>query len=214
MSVVETPILPETIEELKTYAIQQYNELSQKKEKINTLTEKYDNLNIKHNDLNIKYDKKAQAYDEKVQDYLEVYEKFKILQSAFFGRSSEKWNVDDKLQASLFNEAELSVDEEGIKQVADSDTITYAVTKKRRGKRQPIPENIPREEIILDIPDEEKICECGCSLVQIGEEVSEKLDIIPAQVKVIRYVRPKWACSHCEGSGDENHPAVRIAPPA
>jgi len=221
MSVVETPVLPETIEDLKKYAILQHNELSRKKEQINTLIEKYENLNIKHNDLNIKYDEKNQAYNEKVQAYeekaqayLEVCEKFKILQSAFFGRSSEKWNVDDKLQASLFNEAEIAIDEEGIRQAADSDIITYTVIKNIRGKRLSIPENIPREEIILDIPDEEKICECGYSLVKIGEETSEKLDIIPAQIKVIRYIRPKWACSHCEGSGDESRPAVRIAPPA
>ena len=135
------------------------------------------------------------------------------MQNAFFGRSSEKWSVDEKLQASLFNEAELTVDEAGIEQVT-ADATTYTVTKKRRGKRQPLPKNIPREEVILDIPDDEKVCKCGTTLVKIGEEVSEKLDIIPAQVKVIRYVRPKWACNHCEGSGDENHPAVRIAPPA
>lgn len=200
MSEVRTPDLPETIEELKKYALKQYDELIQKDVHIRVLTEK-------HNDLNLKYTKK-------IQDYLEVYEKFKILQSAFFGRSSEKWSVDEKLQATLFNEVELAVDERGIEQAADTETITYNVTKKKRGKRQPIPEEIPREEIVLDLLDEEKVCKCGCSLVKIGEEVSEKLDIIPAQVKALRYIRPKWACSHCEGSGDENHPAVRIAPPA
>jgi len=203
MSVVETVELPETIEELKKYTLEQRDDFAQQ---LQALTDKYNNLNIK-------YSEKVQAYDEKAQDYLEISEKYRILHNSFFGRSSEKWSVDEKLQASLFNEAELAFDEEGIEQ-ADADTITYTVTKKRRGKRQPIPENIPREEIILDIPDEEKVCECGSSLVRIGEEVSEKLDIIPAQVKVIRYVRPKWACSYCEGSGDENHPAVRIAPPA
>ena len=48
---------------------------------------------------------------------------------------------------------------------------------------------------------------------RIGEEVSKKLDIIPARFQVIRHIRPKYACSKCEGSGDEDHPAVRIAPP-
>jgi transposase len=53
-------------------------------------------------------------------------------------------------------------------------------------------------------------------LVRIGEGASEKLDVIPPQLRVIRTVRPKYACHNCEGSGDEQRPAVRIAamPPA
>jgi transposase len=49
-------------------------------------------------------------------------------------------------------------------------------------------------------------------VTRIGEEGCEKLGIIPAQVRVRRHVRPKYACKACEGSGDEQNPAVRIAP--
>ena len=49
-------------------------------------------------------------------------------------------------------------------------------------------------------------------LARIGQEVSERLDVIMPKVTVIRTVRPKYACHHCEGSGDEDRPAVRIAP--
>jgi transposase len=49
-------------------------------------------------------------------------------------------------------------------------------------------------------------------LVRIGQEASEKLDVIPPQLRVIRTVRPKYACHDCEGSGDERRSAVRIAP--
>ena len=48
--------------------------------------------------------------------------------------------------------------------------------------------------------------------MRIGEEVSEQLDLIPARVKVIRTTRPRYGCRNCEGSGDEDKPAVRIAP--
>ena len=48
--------------------------------------------------------------------------------------------------------------------------------------------------------------------MRIGEEVAEKVDVIPPQVQVLRTVRPKYACHHCEGSGDEDRPAVRVAP--
>ena len=55
----------------------------------------------------------------------------------------------------------------------------------------------------MDISDQDKHCKCGHQLVRIGQEVSERLDVIMPKVKVIRTVRPKYACHHCEGSGDE-----------
>ena len=81
-----------------------------------------------------------------------------------------------------------------------------------RAKRRPLPEALPREEVVIDIPEEQKHCLCGAELVRIGEEISEKLDVIPPQLRVIRTIRPKYACHGCEGSGDEERPAVRIAP--
>jgi transposase len=146
------------------------------------------------------------------QKYTEMSEKYLILQHAFFGRSSEKWSADEHLQSSLFNEAELAADVEAANGNEEVDTVTYTATR-RRGKRNTIPEAISREEIIVDIPEEEKVCACGKHLVRIGEETSEKLEIIPATMKVLRYIRPKYACHSCEGSGDEENPAVRIAAP-
>ncbi len=49
-------------------------------------------------------------------------------------------------------------------------------------------------------------------MVRIGEEVTERVQVIPEQIWVDRIVRPKYARHHCEGSGDESKPAVRIAP--
>ena len=50
-------------------------------------------------------------------------------------------------------------------------------------------------------------------MVRIGEEICEKLEVIPARIRVRRHVRPKYACHACEGSGDESRAAVRVAPP-
>ena len=152
--------------------------------------------------------KKAHAKEAKA--YRALQEKYEILRHAYFGRKSEQWSTDDHLQSSLFDEAESIAD--GDYEKSKTDTITYTVTKKRRGKRQVIPESIPRKEVVLDLPEEEKVCACGSSLQCIGKEQSEKLDIIPAQIRAIRFVRLKYACPCCEGSGDEEHPAVRIAP--
>ena len=80
-------------------------------------------------------------------------------------------------------------------------------------RRRPLPQALPRVEQVIDLPEQDKQCECGHRLVRIGEDTSEKVDVIPPQVQVIRTVRPRYACDHCEGSGDEEHPAVRVAPP-
>jgi transposase len=78
--------------------------------------------------------------------------------------------------------------------------------------RRALPAELPRVETLHDIPLEEKTCGCGNTLVRIGEETCEKLEVVPPQIRVRRHVRPKYACKACEGSGDEGKPAVRIAP--
>lgn len=90
-------------------------------------------------------------------------------------------------------------------------TVVSEHTRGRPG-RKPIASHIPRVEILHDIPEEDKACACGHELVRIGEETSERMAVIPEQMYVERHVRPKYACRHCEGSGDEEKPAVRIAP--
>ncbi|EQA62595.1 IS66 family transposase zinc-finger binding domain protein [Leptospira alexanderi serovar Manhao 3 str. L 60] len=66
--------------------------------------------------------------------------------------------------------------------------------------------------MLHDIPESEKTCSCGHGLTRIGEEKSEKLDIIPAKIQVEVHVRPKYACKHCEGTSDETLSVVRISP--
>jgi transposase len=56
----------------------------------------------------------------------------------------------------------------------------------------------PTEVIEIDVPEQEKQCACGCMKQRIGEEVTEQLEIIPAQLKVIAHVRPKYACNRCD----------------
>ena len=135
------------------------------------------------------------------------------LKRRFFSRSSEALSEADRRQLRLFDEADSSPAD----QAEEPQTLVHVPEHTRRqAKRQPLPEDLPREEVLVDIPEEQKHCQCGAELVRIGEETSEKLDVIPPQIRVIRTVRPKYACHDCEGSGDESHPAVRIAamPPA
>lgn len=68
-----------------------------------------------------------------------------------------------------------------------------------RGGRRPLPEHLPRVDVIHDIPENKKTCANGHALQRIGEDISEQLDIIPATIRVLRHVRIKYACRCCEG---------------
>jgi transposase len=128
-----------------------------------------------------------------------------------FGRSSEALSEEEQRQMRLFDEAEATV-VQGELDEEPAELIRVPEHNRRQSRRQKLPEAFPRREVLVDIPEDEKRCGCGAELVRIGEETSEKLDVIPPRFEVIRTVRPKYACHACEGSGDEEKPAVRIAP--
>ncbi len=118
---------------------------------------------------------------------------------------------DSSQQALAFDETEqIHEEKEDTEELEESEEIRSY--KRRKPKRQPLPEDLPRVLEIIDIDEEEKICGCGHELIRIGEEKSEKLDMEPPRLRVIEQIRPKYACRACEGSGDEEKPAVRIAP--
>jgi transposase len=133
------------------------------------------------------------------------------LKRRFFGRSSEALSEEEQRQLKLFDEAEAAAEESERTQRQPS-LVRISEHVRQQPKRRPLPQALPRVEVIVDIPEEQKRCGCGAELVRIDEESSEKLDVIPPQLRVIRTIRPIYACHACEGSGDEGRPAVRIAP--
>ena len=141
--------------------------------------------------------------------YLEIKERYDILIYKKFGRSAEQILADEK-QPPLFSiETESSEENTEAKQEEFSEIKSYT---RRKPGRKPLDPKLPREEKIIDIPEDEKICACGANLTKIGEETSEKLHIIPPKIYVERTVRPKYACRCCEGTEEEGRGAVRIAP--
>jgi len=110
----------------------------------------------------------------------------------------------DEVEDILSRGPELNFDRE-------EDETEIRPHKRRKPGRKQIPSEFPRHEIMIDIPDSEKICSCGSEKVRIGEEVSEKLDVIPQEIVVNKTIRPKYACRNCRGEDDEG-PAVAIAP--
>jgi transposase len=63
--------------------------------------------------------------------------------------------------------------------------------------RRPLPASLPRQRVEIDVPEAEKRCACGSVKTRIGETVSEKLDYVPASIRVIETVRPKYVCPRC-----------------
>jgi transposase len=63
--------------------------------------------------------------------------------------------------------------------------------------RRPLPEALPRQRLEFDIPEADKICACGHRKTRIGEAVTEKLEYVPASLRVIETARLKYACPHC-----------------
>jgi transposase len=67
---------------------------------------------------------------------------------------------------------------------------------KRRPRRQALPEHLRRVEHLHE--PEDTNCACGKPMVRIGEDVSERLDVVPAEFFVHRHIRGKWACKCCQ----------------
>ena len=134
-------------------------------------------------------------------------DELRLLRHKLFGRRSEQLTEEKLRQASLFDEAEWISEQE--EQKTPETTIEVSAHRRRKRGRKPLPADLPQEVVLHDLPEEQKICSCGKPLVCIGEETSEKLEIIPQQIKVIRHVRPKYACKACEGTQSEQ--AVKIA---
>jgi transposase len=119
-------------------------------------------------------------------------EYIRLLKQQRFGRSSE---THESAQGLLFDEAEVGAAELPEPEPAE---IRVPAHTRKRGGRRPLPEWIERVEIIHDVADHKKRCETdGTPLERIGEEISEQLEFIPAQLRVLSHVRPKYACPVC-----------------
>ena len=91
---------------------------------------------------------------------------------------------------------------------AEQETISYTGKKP---KRKPLPKDLPRETIVHDIADADKHYDCcGHELHCMGEDKSEQLEFIPASIKVIEHIRPKYSCRHCEQQSTKVD--IKIAP--
>jgi hypothetical protein len=108
-----------------------------------------------------------------------------------FGRRSER-------MTEMIGQLELSLEElEGMRTEALPVTEPPVAYVPPLTHHKPLPAHLPGESI-EHLPEMSCCPACGGELKQRGEEVSEQLDYIPASFRVIRHVRPKFACTHCD----------------
>ncbi len=104
-----------------------------------------------------------------------------------YARGSEKNLLPD---GDIFNSDENASPE-------FEETTTVEAHQRNKPKRKMLPNFLPRIDIIHDLPEDQKICSCGCTLTKIDEIISEQLDIIPQVVQVLCHKRIKYACKSC-----------------
>ena len=89
--------------------------------------------------------------------------------------------------------------------------IGRAALPARIRNRGQLPAHLPRVERIIE--PESTLCPCGCGeMTKIGEDVSERLDVIPAQLRVLVTRRPKYACRRCSGAVAQAHAPEHVVP--
>lgn len=144
-------------------------------------------------------------------DYLiGMIEQAKLARHRLYGASSEQMAA---LQRGLFDEAEAlaqgtTAAQEVAPQLSAANDGNKPADKPARGKRMPLPAVLPRVDVVHDLPEAQRTCPCGTPMVVIGEDVSEQLDIVPMQVRVLRHVRKRYGCP-----GSAHAPVTAPLPP-
>lgn len=110
-----------------------------------------------------------------------------------FGRRSEQ--LDQTLAQLEFKLEELEASQAERKTPEAPSAAATSAT--RRSTRKPLPPHLPRE-TVEHTPEAVCCPDCGGKLKPLGEDVSEVLEYVPASFKVVRHVRPKFACSGCD----------------
>src|ERR1700736_4957499 len=115
-----------------------------------------------------------------------------------FGQSSERSAILEQLELSLADlEEDASEAELAAQAAAANAKVEVKSFERRKPARRPLPENLPRERIVYPAP---AACPCcgGGVLRKIGEDVTETLELVPRQWKVVQHVREKFSCRACE----------------
>lgn len=120
------------------------------------------------------------------------------LKRELYGRRSErKARLLDQLELELEELTARAREDELAAEKAAAGTTTVKAFTRRKPARRPFPDHLPRERVVIPAPT---VCDCCGSdrLSKIGEDVTETLEVVPRQWKVIQTVREKFTCRDCE----------------
>jgi transposase len=178
----------------------------------------FENNKLKSENLNLKNENaKLTSENENLKILNNWYlEQFRLAQHRRFCASSERSELPDQL--NLFNEAEVYASSEitGSLDEDSEENITYR-RKKTKGKREEFYNGIPTEQIVHELPENERICPiCGGLLHACGHEVLRReVEVIPAQVRAVEHVQTVYGCRDCEKNSDvDSLPMVKASVPA
>jgi transposase len=112
-----------------------------------------------------------------------------------FGPSAERSRLLDQLELQLEELEATATEDEAAAEIASPATTVRSFTRKRP-VRAPLPAYLPRERVVIPAPG---VCPCcGGKLAKLGEGITETLEVVPRQWKVIQTVREKFTCRRCE----------------
>src|SRR5271157_1708422 len=140
---------------------------------------------------------RAKASDDRALIAHQQLQIGKLTRQLYGPRSERMSRLLDQIELQ-FEELESSATEDEIAaEMAVAKTTTVAAFTRKRPARKPFPEHLPRERVIVPGPT---ACACcgGTHLAKLGEDVTETLDVIPRQWKVVQHVREKFTCRDCE----------------
>ncbi|MGL1194467.1 IS66 family transposase [Vibrio parahaemolyticus] len=189
--------------------------LADKDKRLNALEEEVCHLRQSLGDSESTVHTLRQSLSDSESTIQSLVEQLNLARRKRFGTSSETMPPQDL----EFNEAENHADTDDIAEDAKRDCKQPSQNDKgntssesRRG-RPKLPEDLPREHVVLDVPESDKVCTCCQSMLcQMGESTSEKLVYLPAKLYVEVIERPKYVCRQCDKQGEQN--TVVMAAPA
>ena len=152
--------------------------------------------------------------DEAHAYVIRMLEQAVLARQRMFGASSEQLSA----QSRLFDEAEVlaqtSTEAQDTAPIAAEVPTSAAPanstapsTKPARGKRAPLAASLPRVDVVHDVAEANRTCPCGTPMVEIGQDISEQLDIVPMQVRVLRHIRKRYGCP-----GSQHAPVTAALP--
>ena len=121
----------------------------------------------------------------------------KLNRDRFGPRSERTSRLLDQLELQLEELEASATEDELTAETATPKTTQVTSFERKRPSRKPLPEHLPRERVVIPGPTS---CACcgGTRLSKLGEDITETLEVIPRQWKVIQHVRERFSCRDCE----------------